>query len=86
MPSACFDANRNLLTPWKHAEGMSLRYGAVIFGDLTHPQREDRNGGEMVEEKNPCFGWEAGICKLLERVVKYITVECPFIIPPYWVR
>ena len=36
MPSACFDANRNLLTPWKHAEGMSLRYGAVIFGDLTH--------------------------------------------------
>ena len=24
-------------TPWKHAEGMSLRHGAVIFGDLTHP-------------------------------------------------
>ena len=52
MPSACFDANRNLLTPWKHAEGMSLRYGAVIFGDLTHPQREDRNGGEMVGKKS----------------------------------
>ncbi len=37
MPSACFDAIRNVSTPWKHAEGMSLRYGAVIFGDLTHP-------------------------------------------------
>ena len=36
MPSACFDAIRNVSTPWKHAEGMSLRYGAVIFGDLTH--------------------------------------------------
>ena len=37
MPSACFDAIHNVSTPWKHAEGMSLRY-AVIFGDLTHPQ------------------------------------------------
>ena len=61
MPSACFDANRNLLTPWKHAEGMSLRYGAVIFGDLTHPQREDRNGGEMVEEKIPASGGKQGL-------------------------
>ena len=52
MPSACFDANRNLSTPWKHAEGMSLRSGAVIFGELTHPQREDRNGGEMVAKKS----------------------------------
>ena len=52
MPSACFDAIRNVSTPWKHAEGMSLRYGAVIFGDLTHPQREDRNGGEMVAKKS----------------------------------
>ena len=25
MPSACFDANGN--AHWKHAEGMSLRYG-----------------------------------------------------------
>ena len=31
---------------------MSLRYGAVIFGDLTHPQREDRNDGEMVAKKS----------------------------------
>ena len=38
MPSACFDAIRNVSTPWKHAEGMSLRYGTVIFGNLTHPQ------------------------------------------------
>ena len=85
MPSACFDAISNVSTPWKHAEGMSLRYGAVIFDGLTHL----RGKIEMVEkwwQKNPCFGWEAGICKLLERVVKYITVECPFIIPPYWVR
>ena len=37
MPSACFDAIFNVSTPWKHAEGMSLRYGAVIFGGLTHP-------------------------------------------------
>ena len=37
MPSACFDAIRNVSTPWKHAEGMSLRYGAVIFGGLTYP-------------------------------------------------
>ena len=34
MPSACFDAIRNVSTSWKHAKGMSLRY-AVIFGDLT---------------------------------------------------
>ncbi len=34
MPSACFDASA-VSTAWKHAEGMSLRYGAVIFGDLT---------------------------------------------------
>ena len=52
MPSACFDAISNVSTPWKHAEGMSLRYGAVIFDDLTHPQREDRNGGEMVAKKS----------------------------------
>ena len=38
MPSACFDAIRNVSTPWIHAKGMSLRYGAVIFGDLTYPQ------------------------------------------------
>ena len=36
MPSVCFDAIRNVSTPWKHAKGMSLRYDAVIFGDLTH--------------------------------------------------
>ena len=36
MPSACFDAVLNVSTCWKHAEGMSLRYGAV-FCDLTHP-------------------------------------------------
>ena len=27
MPLACFDAICNVSTPWKHAEGMSLRYG-----------------------------------------------------------
>ena len=33
MPSACFDANRNLLTPWKHAEGESTEKvgrGAIL--------------------------------------------------------
>ena len=59
MPSACFDAIRNVSTPWKHAEGMSLRYGAVIFGDLTHPQGEDRNGREMVA-KIPASGGKQG--------------------------
>ena len=38
MPSACFDAIHNVSTPWIHAKGMSLRYGAFIFGDLTYPQ------------------------------------------------
>ena len=33
-----FSMQSTVSTPWKHAEGMSLRYGAVIFGDLTHPQ------------------------------------------------
>ena len=45
MPSACFDAIRNVSTPGKHAEGMSLRYGAVIFGDLTHHQIPIRRWG-----------------------------------------
>ena len=37
MPSACFQGVYTLWIASKHAEGMSLRYGAVIFGDLTHP-------------------------------------------------
>ena len=32
MPSACFDANSNVSTHWKHAEGMSLRYGVIVLG------------------------------------------------------
>ena len=60
MPSACFDAIRNVSTPWKHAGGMSLRYGAVIFGDLTHPQGEDRNGRGMVAKKIPASGGKQG--------------------------
>ena len=31
MPSACFDANSNVSTHWKHAEGMSLRYGVIVL-------------------------------------------------------
>ena len=34
MPSACFDANDNVSTHWKHAEGMSLRYGVIVLGNL----------------------------------------------------
>ena len=60
MPSACVDAISNVSTPRKHAEGMSLRYGAVIFGDLTHSQGEDGNGIEMVEEKIPASGGKQG--------------------------
>ena len=38
MPSACFDANRKVSPHWKHAEGMSLRYGVIVLGDLIqHP-------------------------------------------------
>ena len=33
-PSACFDANSNVSTHWKHAEGMSLRYGVIVLGSL----------------------------------------------------
>ena len=35
MPSACFVANGKLSTHWKHAKGMSLRYGVIVLGDLT---------------------------------------------------
>ena len=56
MPSACFDAIRNVSTPWKHAEGMSLRYGAVIFGDTSPILHQ-----AMARKKNqpaPCgVGW-----------------------------
>ena len=33
MPSACFDGNHkfSVKTHWKHAEGMSLRYGVIFF-------------------------------------------------------
>ena len=34
MPSACFDANSNVSTHWKHAEGMSLHYGVIVLGSL----------------------------------------------------
>ena len=34
MPLVCFDANSNVSTHWKHAEGMSLRYGVVVLGDF----------------------------------------------------
>ena len=34
MPLICFDANSNVSTHWKHAEGMSLRYGVVVLGDF----------------------------------------------------
>ena len=33
-PLACFDANNNVSTHWKHAEGMSLRYGVIVLGNL----------------------------------------------------
>ena len=32
MPSACFDGNHfSVKTHWKHAEGISLRYGVIFF-------------------------------------------------------
>ena len=30
----CFAANGKLSTHWKHAKGMSLRYGVIVFGNL----------------------------------------------------
>ena len=32
MPLACFDAICNVSAHWKHAEGMSLRYGVALYG------------------------------------------------------
>ncbi len=37
MPLASFDTNINVSTHWKHAEGMSLRYGVVDLGIFTLP-------------------------------------------------
>lgn len=36
MPLACFGAISNVTMLWKHAEGMSLRYGVVVLSDLHH--------------------------------------------------
>ena len=36
MPLACFGAISNVTMLWKHAEGMSLRYGVVVLGDLIY--------------------------------------------------
>ena len=40
MPSACFQRVDKLLLESKHAEGMSLRYGVIVLGDLIHPPFE----------------------------------------------
>ena len=34
MPLVYTDAIANVSTHWKHAKGMSLRYGVVVFGYL----------------------------------------------------
>ena len=34
MPLACFGANSNLSARWKHAKGMSLRYGVIVLRNL----------------------------------------------------
>ena len=34
MPLACFGANSNLSAHWKHAKGMSLRYGVIVLRNL----------------------------------------------------
>ena len=34
MPLASFDTNINVSTHWKHTEGMSLRDGSIIFGEM----------------------------------------------------
>ena len=34
MPLACFGANSNLSAHWKHAKGMSLRYGVIVLENL----------------------------------------------------
>ena len=36
MPLACFGAISNVTMLWKHAEGMSLRYGVVVIGYLIY--------------------------------------------------
>ncbi len=37
MPLACFS---NVSSREKHAKGMSLRYGVIVFGDLTQAQHQ----------------------------------------------
>ena len=70
MPSACFDAIRNVSTPGKHAEGMSLRYGTVIFDNLTHPQFP--NGAKKASLHRGGVGWLELFrdnCYLCERAI-----------------
>ena len=40
MPSACFQRVDKLLLASKHAEGMSLRHGVIVLGDLIQPPLE----------------------------------------------
>ena len=35
MPSACFDANNDVSTHWKHTKGITLRHDGIT--DLTRP-------------------------------------------------
>ncbi len=43
MPSACFDAIRNVSTTWKHAKGMSLRYGVNLSAVMVYKMAASRS-------------------------------------------
>ena len=54
MPSACFDGNHHfsVKTHWKHAEGMSIRYGVIFFRygwGQKNPLREGATQGEIFD-------------------------------------
>ena len=56
MPSACFQCVDSLLSVSKHAKGMSLRYGVVVFDTFLY-KRYSRNQW-CVKKALPFVGWQ----------------------------
>ena len=49
MPFVCSDATINVSTHWKHAKGMSLRYG-VFVSSVDYRKNAERNAAKMPNE------------------------------------
>ena len=52
MPSACFQCADTLLFAAKHAKGMSLRYGVIVFE--RHPTKKSFYSQGFSTEPNSC--------------------------------